>query len=459
MPAIVRALGQHWSTASTVVALAALFWWGHHTGWRLAKPAPEPPLAEGADWCPEHHVPEAVCMQCKKALGREMAAQEPARHLRAGEAVRFAQVAAAEVLDKAGIRVEPVTVGTATPRLRVAGEIVYPPEAVVRLGSRSDGVVRQVLAQVGTAVQAGAMVAVVETAEVGRAKSALMQAATALDLARAQAARARVTAAAGVRSPAELEEVEARLRGAEVAVFDAEQALRNLGLAVDARALAGLDAAGLAARLRRLGLPEGFDDGGSANLLPLRAPGAGAVTEIRAVVGEAVEANAPLVVVADIATVWAALPMPPERAAQVAVGQPVAFAAASGLAADGAVVALAQAADPLTRLVTVWARLDNAGRRLRVGVFGSAAITTGAATAAALVPAAAVQFDGDQPYVFVRRTGTVFRALPVGILAREDGRIAVDRLADGDAIAVSGTATLFAAAFLERLGAGCCAAD
>jgi cobalt-zinc-cadmium efflux system membrane fusion protein len=456
MPDIVRVLARHWSTALTVFALAALFWWGHHTGWRLARPASESPPAGTEAWCPEHHVPEAVCLLCKKSLGREAAAQEPARHQRAGETARFAPIAAAGVRAQAGIRVEPVTVGTTTPRLRVSGETVYPPEAVARLGSRSDGIVRQVLVQVGMAVQTDALVAVIETVEVGRAKSALMQAVTALDLARAQVARARVTTAAGVRPPAELEEAEARLRSAEVAAFDAEQALRNLGMAVEVRGLSGLDAASLAARLRRLGLPEGLDDGGSANLLPLRAPRTGTVTEVRAVVGEAIEANAPLVVVADISIIWAALPLPPDRAVQVEVGQPVAFAAASGQAADGTVVVLAQAADPQTRLVTVWARLGNAGQRLRIGVFGSAIITLGAPEPAALVPAAAVQFDGDQPYVFIRRTDTVFRALPVRILAREDGRLAVDRLADGDAIAVAGTAILFAAAFQERLGAGCC---
>lgn len=456
MPAIVRALGRHWSTVFTIIALAGLFWWGHHTGWRFAKPVPEPALAETEHWCPEHHVPEAVCMLCKKSLAREMESLEPAHHRQTGETVRFAQIASVEVLSKAGIRIEPVTIAPVTPRLRVSGETMYPPEAVARLGSRSDGIVRQVLVQVGTVIPADVVVAVVETAEVGRAKSALMQAVSALDLARAQATRARVTAAAGVRSQADLEEVEARLRSAEVAVFDAEQSLRNLGLAVDARELSGLDAASLATRLRRLGLPDGFADGGSANLLPLRAPRAGTVTEIRAVVGEAVEANVPLVVVADVSTVWASLPLPPDRAAQVAIGQPVAFSAASGMDAEGEVVAIAQAADPQTRLVTVWARLGNAGQRVRVGIFGSATITTGAASSAAQVPANAVQFDGDQPYVFVRRTETVFRALPVRILAREEGRFSVDRLADKDVIAVTGTATLFSVAFQERMGAGCC---
>ena len=458
MPSL-RAVGRHVPAILTYIALASVFWWGHHSGWRFAKPVSEATHTAAENWCPEHHVPEAVCMLCKKSLGSEFAAKEPERHRVAGETVRFAQVASPEVLTKAGIRVEPVVPASRAPRLRVAGETMYPPESVARLGCRSDGVVRQMLVRVGSVVAADAVVAVIETAEVGRAKSSLMQSMTALDLARAQAGRARVTAAAGIRSPAELEEIESRLRSAEVATFDAEQTLRNLGLAIDVGSLAGLDPASLSTRLRRLGLPEGYVDGGSANLVPLRAPRAGTVIEIRAVVGETVEANAPLVVVADTATLWAALPVPADQATRVAVGQPVSFASHAGTSAVGTVVAVAQAADPHTRLVTVWAAFDNADQHLRVGVFGTATITIGAAETAALVPAGAVQFDGDQAHVFVRRTETVFRCLPVRILAREDGMFAVDRLADGDAIAVTGTGTLFSAAFLERMGAGCCPAE
>ena len=106
--------------------------------------------------------------------------------------------------------------------------------------------------------------------------------------------------------------------------------------------------------------------------------------------------------------------------------------------------------------MTVWAEVPNPAGRLRVGAFGRATITTGAARTAAVIPAGALQFDGDQAYVFVRRSPTIFRGLPVGILARNGSTVAVDGLLAGDAIAISGTSTLFAIAFLERLGAGCC---
>lgn len=452
-----RSLGRHAPTIVTFAALIGIFAWGHHTGWRLAKPVVEVPHAATQGWCPEHHVAEEVCILCRKQLGRELAAKEPARHQVPGEKPRFAQIASAEVLAKIGIAVEPVAFDRVAPRLRVSGETIYPPESVARIGSRSAGMVREVLVQVGAKVPAGALIAVIEAADVGKVKSALMLAVTQLDLARANAKRGRVTAAAGIRSQAELEDLEARLRSAEVVLFDAEQSLRNLGFMAETSALLGVDAAVLADKLRHLGLPDAYDDGGSANLLPLRAPKAGVVTEIRGVAGEAIEAYAPLVVVADTSVLWASLPVPIEHMSQVAIGQAVAFATGTEAPVNGAVVAIAQAADLRSRLVSVWAQLPNADRRLRVGTFGSAAITTGAATESAVVPLHTLQFDGDQAYVFVQRTATIFRGLPVHILARDGDTFAVDRLTKDDAIAVSGTSALFSIAFSERLGAGCCA--
>lgn len=455
MNPVLRYVSRHIPAICSFAALAGLFWWGHHTGWRLAKPQVAEPHSASEHWCMEHHVPEGDCILCKKDLGKALVAREPERHRKAGEEVRFAQLASAEALDKSGIRVEPVAMADVAPRLRITGETIYQPESVARISSRSPGVVRRMLVQVGSSVSAHAVVAVVDAAEVGRAKSEFLQAVAAQVAAEATATRVRSSAAGGFRSAAEAQEAEARLRSADISLFNAEQALRNLGFQIECATLRQLEPAPLADRLRRLGLPEGYDDGGSANLLPIVAPRAGIVTEIRAVAGEAVEANAPLLVVADTSSLWLSLPVPANRAGQVAPGQAVTFTASSGQEATGTVSAIAQSADRETRLVTVWARLANPEQRLRVGLFGQATITTGTPVTAAAVPPGAVQFDGDQAYIFVRRTPSIFRSLPVRILARDGSQVAVDRLAAGDEIAVTGTGMLFSATFPERMGAGC----
>ncbi len=459
MPSPLSIVARHAPAVLTLLALGAVFWWGHRHGWRLAKPATPVAVVEQEDWCAEHHVAEAVCLNCRKSLGKAQIMQEPTHQRASGESVRFAQVGSAAVLSKAGITVATVALGQAAPLLRVDGDTGYAPGASARLGSRLDGVVRQILVTVGDQVPAGALLAVIDVPEVGLAKAALMQAVTARDLAQAAATRARATATAGVRSAADLDEIEARLRSADVAVIQAGQTLGNLGLETTPSTLSGLDVPTLVERLRHLGLPDRVDDGGSANLLPLRAPAAGTVTAIHAAAGEAVAAQAPLLTVADARRLWAKLPLPAEHARQVTVGQAVTFHVAGTPAAAGTVAAIAQEADPQTRLVTVWAHLANDDQRLRVGVFGSATITTGPAVPAAWLPAEAVQYDGDQAVVFVRRSDTIFRCLAVTVLDRRAGQLAVDRLLAGDVVATSGTGQLFASAFIDRLGAGCCAPE
>src|SRR5262245_9047493 len=57
-------------TFIVMAALAALAYWGHHTGWTM--PSFSVLTANGqkdADvWCSEHGVPESVCVECRADL-------------------------------------------------------------------------------------------------------------------------------------------------------------------------------------------------------------------------------------------------------------------------------------------------------------------------------------------------------------------------------------------------------
>ena len=73
-------IGHAIPTILTFAVLIAVGWWGHHTGWTLARPhVTHDPHAE--DWCAEHGVHESECLLCKKSLMKEMKAKEPAAHL------------------------------------------------------------------------------------------------------------------------------------------------------------------------------------------------------------------------------------------------------------------------------------------------------------------------------------------------------------------------------------------
>ena len=49
--------------------LGGLAYWGHSTGWKVPKVSDlRSATAEPDDWCPEHGVPESMCVECQPEL-------------------------------------------------------------------------------------------------------------------------------------------------------------------------------------------------------------------------------------------------------------------------------------------------------------------------------------------------------------------------------------------------------
>ena len=475
----------------TVIACAALLavgWWGHRNGWALSRATAETSGAHAGYWCAEHAIPEADCLLCRKSYAKKMRAEEPPAQVAADEEIRFAQVASSAAVAHANITTAASTATTHTPSLVVPAEIRYDPARVTRVATRLAGVVQQLPKRLGDTVAVGEMLAVIEAPEVGYLKSELMRTLAEHTATRTTAQRLSAAVDSGFKTVGEAHEANARVQAAQIAVFNAEQALLNLGFSLSAAALADLDIVALTTRLRALGLPDGTATG-SANLLPIFATQAGTITAVHVVAGEAVAAGALLVIVADTRHLRLLLAVSSAQADTVAAGQTVTFCADGvlngddvlngdgGLNADGVqsadgvlrtdsstvhagtVSLVAPAADEVTRLVPVFAAIDNPAGRLRANQVGSATIITGAAQPAVLVPPGAVQYDGPTAYVFVQRTPTIFRGLPVRILATTAAGLAVDRLIAGDVVAVTGTETLKGNLFQDKFGPGCACSE
>jgi cobalt-zinc-cadmium efflux system membrane fusion protein len=447
-------------TILTFAVLMAVAWWGHRTGWSLSHEKHGKTEAAGeheGHWCAEHGVPEAECLLCRKSFAQVMKAKEPKAQVEKGEEIRFSQISSLQVLKTSNITTAPVVETTMEPTFAVPAETIFDATRVTRVMTRMPGIVRQVGKRLGDAVAVGEVLAVVESAEIGRLKSDLMRALAEQAAARATAERIRASAEGGFRTAGEAREAQARLQAAQIAVFDAEQGLLNLGFTVSAADLAELEAPLLAARLRTLGLPA--DVGGtSANLLPIIATQAGTVTDMNVVSGEAVESGKLLVVVADTSRLWLSLAVTPAQATQVKAGQIVRFIAGD-IEAVGSVTQVAPAADDATRLVPVHAVIDNGDGRLRAHQVGNATVVLGQAKAAVMLPRSAFQYDGPTAYVFIQRTPTIFRGLPVQILGTTPDGLAVSRVLPGDVIAISGTEVLKGNLFQEKFGPGCCAPE
>ncbi len=441
-------------TVLTFTVLIAVGWWGHRHHWTVTSHQSETKSVEREDWCAEHSVRESECLLCKKSLMKVQKAQEPPAQVAKGEDLRFAQVASADTLAKAKITTMVTSTTMLEPVLVAPAEIVYEPTRVARISSRLTGTVRLVNKRVGDAVKVGDVLAVIESFEVGRLKSQLMRALAEQAAARATADRARVSAESGFRTAGDAREALGRLQAAQIAVFDAEQGLLNLGLQVSAAELADLDPAAMTKHLRSLGLPEGMGTN-SANLLAVIAPRAGVMTTLAVGADQGIAAGELLAVVADTTQWCLRFSLNPSQALSVSAGHVVHFTTQEGMQVSGSVTMVASAADEITRLIPVLAQIDNVDGRLRANQVGNVTVVLGKAQATVIVPSAAVQYDGSNAYVFVQRTPTIFRGLAVRVLATTAEGIAVDRVIPGDVVAITGTDVLKGNLFQDKFGPGC----
>ncbi len=455
-PAPRRTIGRLLRLVPTVVALAALVGvvcTGQDGGWTVPKSSAL--FSVGAqpsdDWCKEHGVPDSTCVECKPNLlprpprtgwNEEFGVHDcpfsdpgvaqtttpasvtPADLGRARRALAFAprapngkkcklherrvQLASSEVVARLGIGIELVGTSAVVEGVTAPGEIGYDPTRLARLSARLPGVVRRVERQVGDRVKAGDILALVEAAEVGRAKSEFQQAIASVEL-KTQTLAQKKSLEGDTVTGREVREAEADLEGSRVRRLLAEQALANLGLPLRADDVKGLDPAELAAKLRFLDIPDPLryelaKETASANFLPVRAQFDGEVVARSAAPGQAADPTKPLFVIADTTRVWLTLRVRFEDADHVKAKQPVRFRAADG-SADGTVTWVSPAADERTRAVPVRVELPNPDGRLRAGTFGTGFITLRAEKDAVVVPTDAVHWEGCCNVVFIADRG------------------------------------------------------
>ncbi|HXI33299.1 MAG TPA: efflux RND transporter periplasmic adaptor subunit [Gemmatimonadales bacterium] len=178
-------------------------------------------------------------------------------------------------------------------------------------------------------------------------------------------------------------------------------------------------------------------------LATLRAPLAGVVTQMTAVMGASVDPSQSLVEVADPTALDIVFNVTPAEAARIQSGDAVTVTAgegASGEALGAAVVATVGAAvDSATRAVAVRARIPQPTRPLRIGesLFGQ--IATAVHARAVTVPVAALVPAGDGYQVFVVDESGVAHARPVVLGGRTETLVEiVSGLAAGETVVTSG---------------------
>ncbi len=384
------------------------------------------------DWCAEHEFPESICPQCHPERGGR-----PAVDVTIDEAPADGTLVILKTLDTArmaGIETAKALPGQQRSEILAPAVITYDATRVAQVNARSAGVIKQVFADIGTRVAAGAPLAVIESAAVSGDQSRLAAAQT----------RVRVMDANYRR------EVELGQKGvsAKREVLAAEQEYRE--------AVAELEA--LQASLRVMGA------GGSGGRYTLKAPLAGVVTERRATLDGYVETQAPLFEIVDTSIMWAELALAEADLGTVASGMPVIITVAGleGREFGGIISFIAPLVDPQTRTAKARVRLANPEGLLRANMYGDARIQVAEASTSSAVPRDAVQRAKSVKLVFVRKSVNEFEARRVEVASNSGGGELVQLASGvepGEEIVVAGSFFLKTETLRDSIGAGCCELD
>ncbi len=488
---------------------------GYWTDWRLPSAStfwsPDSP-SEGP-WCADHNVPEAICIECTKtASGKKYPwcethglAECPLEHpeiaqtkevpevtasalQRAQTALsvrarkennrrcklheRIVQFASADAVDQAGIDIDVVHERPVLETIQTNAELIYDQTRLAHLSSRAPGTMVRVEKQVGEQVHRGDTLALVDAAEVGNAKSSLLQALAAQRLAADTLNRLQPLVTSGAVTGRQLRETETAVEQAHVQVLSAEQALVNLGLPVKAEEFAGVPSDQIAERLRFLGISQElvaqFDpESASSNLLPLRAPLDGIITERLVAAGEVVDTSTQLLTVVDLSQIWLVLHVREDNIGYLAMGQKVLFQPSNDPTANpltSKISWIGSEVNSETRTIEVRGEVLNPDGRLKANTFGTGRIVLREEPLALVVPTEAVNWEGCCQIVFVRdkdflqpETPKFFHVRKVRVGVREGNSTEIIAgLMPGEVVASKNSVLLRAQLLKSNLGAGCC---
>lgn len=326
-----------------------------------------------------------------------------------------------------GIRLDQVGTGPVGHEIELPAEVRFDQTRLAHVSPRVSGIVRTVDVSEGDVVAAGDRLAILDSRALADAKSVYLSARARLDLARARFDR-------------ENRLWEQRI-SAEQDFLDAREAFEEVRIEVRS-ARQQLEALGVGEAERDALIAE---TGAPLTRYTLSAPISGTVIERHAVLGEVIEEGAqpPAFIIADTSTLWVDAAIYGADLDRLQAGSAVRIDAGDGGSAIVSEIAfISPQLGESTRTGRARIVLDNAGGRLRPGMFVSVYAQADDAGTSVRVPASALQsVDGDD-VVFVR-TDAGFEVRPVRT-GRRSERFAeiLTGVEPGETIAVTGTFTL-----------------
>lgn len=435
----------------------------------------------GRDWCDKHGVPASQCGLCRSeaaldhsglsipqadalASALQLSVEETAGELApsVGPAV-FEYVPAkrkginpnclnhlskikfesAGIQERVDLRSEPVGTQPVNKTLACYGEVRYDQNRYALISPLGGGVVKEVRVDLGDEVKQGAVLAVVDSVEFGKAKGEYLRASAQVQRWKWLNDSYAEGQASGAISQREVMEARAELEAAQVELAIAEQTLRNFGLDND--------------RIAKIRENKDTD-----THLEVTAPFDATLAARNAVTGENVEAGQPLFEIADLSRMWLILSVYAEDLGELSEGMPVAFQpeGLKGEVVRGEIAWISPNLDEKTRTASVRAELSNPDKQLRQGLFGTGVIGVHGGERMAVVPKEAIQWDGCCNVAFVQTGDGEYEPRKVRLGDQVDGGyVILAGLSAGESVATQGSYLLKTEVLKSQIGAGCCGND
>lgn len=333
----------------------------------------------------------------------------------------------------AGIEVADVTEEEMNERVQATAVVRPDQTRLARVAPRISGRIVTVNINVGDRVRAGQTLAVLDSLELGEARSAHHQAQSELALTRDHLERTEKLLAEEIIAAKELARARSDFEKARIAVRASADKLRLLGVSPDR------------------------DHETTSSTFALTSPFAGTVIErSEAVTGALSNPDKPLFTVADLSSVWVEANLLEAHLGRVAVGNEaeVTLAAYPGAVFKGKVTYVSAIMDKETRTVPARIEVRNPDGRLKQEMFARVAIATTSKRKALLIPNEALVLMQGQSAVFVEDAhGFEVRLVEIG--ERLGGRVSIkEGLKAGDSIVVKGTYSLKARQLKSQIGEG-----
>ena len=413
------------------------------------------------DWCEAHTLPKSQCYICdphwhKKNKDNTIATEQsftikpvadnnvlrnqaPPATTCATESLQV-NFPSAQTAVNAGFEYESIVKKVIPHTITSYVQVAYNAHRFAHLSPRAAGVITQVNHVLGDTVKTGTTLALIDSSDLGTAKSQYLQSNALVKLWEENFKQEKLLFEKHATTTRDALEAQTKLTESKISLTRNIQRLKNLGL----------DDQQIKAIIKK---------NNTSSLLSLKAPFGGIIIERDSVIGEVVNTSKPLFAIADTSKMWATLEINETETQNIKVGQHVVVSIESliGIHYSGTIHWVSTHIDPKTRMLKARVELANDNNLLKAGMFGKATITIKDKTPSLVVPKSAVQWEGCCNIVFIQINDNLFSPRKISIDFETDHHYVVSgNIHNNETVVTTGSFLLKTEILKGSIGAGCC---